>query len=62
MVKALNQEIARKFFASLILDFEYPDVVICRVLIDGYFCANLTAANRQAAIEKFNNTSWRLEK
>lgn len=60
MVRELNQEIARKFFASLILDFEYPDIVFCRVLIDGYFCANFTTENRQAAIEKFNNTSWRL--
>lgn len=56
----LNQEIARKYFASLILDHEYDDIVFCRVLIDGYFCANLAADNRQAAIEKFNNTSWRL--
>lgn len=61
----LNQEIARKYFVSLILDHEYPVAdglpacVFCRVLIDGYFCSNLTAETRQAAIEKFNNTVWR---
>lgn len=55
----LNQEIARRCFASLILDYEYTDIVFCRVLIDGYFCSNLTADSRQAAIEKFNNTEWR---
>lgn len=56
----LNQEIARRCFASLILDYEYTDIVFCRVLIDGYFCSNLTADSRQAAIEKFYNTDWRL--
>ena len=61
----LNQEIARKFFVSLILDHEYPAVdnlpalVVCRVLIDGYYHSKLTAETRQEAIEKFNNTVWR---
>ena len=55
----LNQEIARKYFASLILDYEYTDIVFCRVLIDGYYHSTFTAANRQVAIEKFNDTEWR---
>lgn len=61
-----NEEIARRLFASLILDYEYPETenlpacVSCRVLIDGYFCANLHAGTRQEAIEKFNNINWTL--
>lgn len=65
-----NQVIAQKVFASLILDYQYegnttfnfPPVVGCRVLIDGYFCARFTAETIEEAIEKFNNTEWRLEK
>ena len=68
----LNQEIARRCFASLILDYEITQAdinesgfygfiphVTCRVLIDGYYHSTFTAENRQAAIEKFNNTEWR---
>ena len=56
---AMNLEIARRYFASLILDYESEFGVTCRVLIDGYYHSTFTAENRQAAIEKFNNTEWR---
>lgn len=56
----LNIEIARRFFASLILDYEFENCVSCRVLIDGYYCSSFIAPSREAAIEKFNNTEWRL--
>ena len=65
-----NQVIAQKVFATLILDYTYagmpelnfPPVVHCRVLIDGYFCSRFTTETIEQAIEKFNNTEWRLEK
>lgn len=56
----LNIEIARRCFASLVLDYEFNDFVSCRVLIDGYYCSSFIASSREAAIEKFNNTEWRL--
>lgn len=57
----LNIEIARKFFVSLILDYEFDNFVSCRVLTDGYYCSSFIAPSRKAAIEKFNNTEWRLK-
>lgn len=56
----LNVEIARRFFASLILDYEFDNFVSCRVLIDGCFCRSLVASSREEAIEKFNSTEWSL--
>ena len=65
-----NQVIAQKVFATLILDYTYagmpelnfPPVVGVRVLIDGYFCSRFTTETVEQAIDKFNNTEWRLEK
>ena len=65
-IHALNECIARKAFAELILDHEcaaqpeygLPSVVICRVLIDGWWNANIRADTREHAIEKFFNSEW----
>ena len=64
----LNQEIARKCFASLVLDYEYPGDELHgfepfasgRVLIDGWYKADISASNRDELVEKFYNTSWSL--
>ena len=55
MLSELNQEIYRKFFLSLVLDYEFEDRVICRVLRDGIFAGRLSASNRDEAIAKFKN-------
>ena len=65
-IHALNECIARKAFAELILDHEYaaqpehnlPSMVICRVLIDGWWSANIRADTRERAIEKFFTDNW----
>ena len=65
-----NQVIARRVFATLVLDnvyaglpeLNFPPAVYCRVLIDGYFCSRFTTETIEQAIDKFNNTEWRLEK
>ena len=65
MNNEINQEIARRLFAALILENEYPAVdglpalVVCRVEIDKYFHSRFYANSRAAAIEHFNNTDWR---
>ena len=56
-----NEEIARRYFWALILDYEYPaadnlpPLVVCRVLNDGYFLGRIHATRRQEGINKFNN-------
>ena len=65
-----NQVIARRVFATLVLDniyeglpeLNFPPAAHCRVLIDGYFCSRFTTETIEQAIDKFNNTEWRLEK
>lgn len=70
MIYALNQVIAQKYFATLILDYEFTqkDIefcigfmphVSCRVLIDGNFHSRFSAPDRAAAIEIFNSNDWR---
>lgn len=53
MTKPRDELIARKCFASLWLDYEWEDFVSCRVLIDGWFKANLYAKDCEEAIDKF---------
>ena len=65
MMREKNECIARKGFASLILDYEFsandllPAYVSCRVLIDGWYNGSITAESREAAIEKFYAGEWR---
>ncbi len=62
MLKELNECIASRGFASLILDYDFPAddtlpaYVSCRVLIEDLYQDTITAASRAEAIEKFN--SW----
>jgi len=59
MLRAKEECIAVKAFASLILDYEYqadeilPAYVSCRVLIEDLLTGYITAETRQEAIEKF---------
>ena len=59
MMRELNECIARKAFASLILDYEWSDMVSCRVLFDGCFEGRFHAANRDEAIAAFKSGAWR---
>ena len=58
MFKPLDVEIARKCFATLVLDYESPDYASGRVLIDGWYKATLTANNREELIQKFYNKEY----
>lgn len=61
-----NIVIARKCFATLILDYEWDYIwdgkrekgVYCRILIDLNYAGQLTAESREKAIEKFNHGEW----
>ena len=53
MLRELNECIASRAFASLILDYEFTDYVSCRVLVEDLCYDRITAANRNEAIEKF---------
>lgn len=61
--KNINECIASRAFASLILDSEYeaapafdlPAVVYCRILIEDLYQCTISAPDRAAAIEIFNN-------
>ena len=61
MRRPLNECIASRAFASLILDYEYPAndfgpaYVSCRVLIEDLLYDRITAESRDEAIEKFRN-------
>lgn len=60
-MRNLNECIASRAFASLILDSEYPAddilpaVVYCRILVEDLFQEEFSAPDRGAAIEYFNN-------
>lgn len=62
----MDNIIARKCFATLILDKEYlgdkeynlPPLVSCRVLVDGWWKADLYAETKEEAVEKFNSGNW----
>lgn len=63
MIRPLNECIASRAFASLILDYEWPEnksfnlpaQVSCRILIEDLYQDTITAETRAEAIEKFNN-------
>jgi len=48
-----------KAFASLILDYEWDDMVSVRVLIEDLFQKRYHARNRDEAIEIFRSGKWR---
>lgn len=60
-MRNLNECIASRAFASLILDSEYPAddilpaVVYCRILVEDLFQEEFSVPDRDAAIEYFNN-------
>ena len=58
MLKEMNLEIDRKCFGSLILDYEFEDYVKCRVLIDGWYKAKISAKNREEAIKLFREGNY----
>lgn len=63
----MNETIAQKYFATLVLDQEWKGCeklklkpgVYCRILVDGWYRDSLIAESREQAIEKFMNTNWR---
>lgn len=48
-----------KAFASLILDYEWNDMVSVRVLFEDLFQGRYHAATRQEAIELFRSGEWK---
>lgn len=65
MIKPMDKLVARRCFATLYLDYEYPgdDIlppsVTCRILVDGYFRERFYTETIDQAIEYFNN--WKDE-
>ena len=63
MLRPKNECIASRAFASLILDYEWPEnksfglpaQVSCRILIEDLYQDTITAGSRDEAIEMFNN-------
>ena len=53
MARELNECIASRAFASLILDYEFSDAVYCRILIEDLCVDRITAKDRNEAIEIF---------
>ena len=58
MLREKNECIAARAFASLILDYEFPEYVSCRVLIEDLYQTRIHAANRAEAIEIFTSGKW----
>lgn len=59
MLRELNECIDCKAFASLILDYEWDDMVSVRVLIEDLFAKRYHAKNRDEAIQIFRSGAWR---
>lgn len=61
MRRNINECIASRAFASLILDSEYPEegglpaVVYCRILIEDLYQCTISAPDRATAIEIFEH-------
>jgi hypothetical protein len=61
MLRPLNECIASRAFASLILDYEWkaegnlPALVSCRVLVEDLYQDTIRAGSRDEAIEIFKN-------
>ena len=53
MLREKNECIAARAFASLILDYEFPEYVSCRVLIEDLYQTTIHAASRAEAIPMF---------
>lgn len=58
MLRELAECIDARAFASLILDYEWEDMVSCRVLIEDRLAGRIRAKNRDEAIEKFRRHEW----
>ena len=59
MNREMNLCIDCKGFGSLILDYEWPDLVSVRVLIEDLFQKRYHAKDRTEAIEIFRSGKWR---
>ena len=59
MRKGRNECIDCRGFGSLILDYEWPDCVSCRVLIEDLYQTTIHAKDRAEAIEIFRTGAWK---
>ena len=59
MLREKNECIAARAFAALILDYEFPEYVSCRVLIEDLYQTTIHAASRAEAIEIFTSGKWK---
>ena len=51
--------IAVKGFAYLFIDYDWPDLVSCRVTIEDLFAGRFHAADRETAINLFKSGDWK---
>ena len=58
MIRPLNKEIARICFASLVLDYEFEGYASGRVLVDGWYKADIVADSVESLITKFENHEY----
>ena len=58
-MRELNEYIASKGFGYLVLDYEWDDMVSCRILIEDLFQCRIHAASREEAIKIFMSGSWK---
>jgi len=59
MLRERNECIAARAFAAMILDYEFPDYVSCRVLIEDLCVKRIHAASRAEAVELFTTGKWK---
>jgi len=62
MTRELNECIDCKGFASLIMDFEWSDLVVCRILVEDLYQTTIHAKDQQEAKEIFRSGSWKADK
>lgn len=58
MLRPMNECIETKGFAYLFIDYEWPDLVSCRVTVEDLFRGRFQAADRDQAIELFKSGDW----
>jgi hypothetical protein len=64
MIRPIEECIASRAFAALILDYEFPAddlfpaYVSCRVLVEDLYKGSIVAGTREEAIQKFYNGEY----
>lgn len=59
MLRPMEECIDAKGFAYLFIDYEYPDLVSCRVTVEDLFRGRFQAADRDQAVNLFRSGAWK---